>query len=231
MTRIEENKEEHSSSPKENSGYDELLEHLRAVDGVNESVAEILARNWQRVLVAIGFVLLAVWLGGKYQERQVAKANEASNYFVAAQNDFSVFVDSLRETRNDAPKPVSDTADKDSAEKQSPYEEKFEAIKSSYSDSVYAKLVSLYTAKAKFLGNDVEKALENIAEFSDSQNASFAREGYSGKYRASSFLGEVSQLMRAKMLLTQAETRAEGREILLELARSSRVLSVEALVA
>lgn len=196
--------------------YNQLVEQLRSIEGINEDMATTIAENWQKLLGGLVVVLIAVWLYGKFQESHQAKHGSASAQFTEGLASFRVFSNRTEAAASDV---------------QYGFKAKFDALREEFPETVYAKLAAIALAHADLQEGKLEQARQTLAAVRGELKAPSEGVSSARSTDAEAFVEELGALLDGKAMLAADATREEGLALLEKLVRGGTFLNVEALAA
>lgn len=205
------------------SDQEQLAEHLRSIEGVDEDIAEVLANNWQRVLGALLLVLIGVWLVHEFREAKATRRAAAAERLSAVQQAYG----SLRE-QPAAPdeEEAADAAEQAGSETQPEagklFEENAELLVSTNDGTVYGDFALLYQA-ARLAREGNHQGARTLLE-------QFDLDVTEGSLKDREVLtAEMASLLYARTLVAEGALE-KARDYLESLTRERRLVAVEALL-
>jgi len=179
-------------------------EKLTRSEGVDKDFAQNLADNWQKMLGALGIVLLSVWVVNEYRAAKDKRIGEASTRFSQIQNTFDQSLDQTDIEKNS--KVIKDN---------------IKTLNDTFNGTSYSELTSLYNAlllkqQGKF--SEAEAELKNLSSLPSTQDFSLK-----------DLNKEVSSLALARNLLSEGRND-EAKKFLENLVKNSKIVNVEALL-
>lgn len=180
----------------------ELATRLGEIEGVSDSTAEFLARNWQRFVSFGIFVLIGVFLYDQYQVSQATRFGEASHKFLSVQRMYKTLLAEEGELEEDVQRPFRDSVD---------------VLSRSYSGSIYSDLAPLYL---ELLERRVGATTE-LSQFISSKTGPTI-----GK---KTLLSELASLLQARKSIDSGNLQ-EGVQKLKALSKSAILVSGEAVL-
>jgi hypothetical protein len=202
MTSTEQttNEEKQQNNNNQSSLYDELLE----TPGLSEDTAEILARNWKKLLSLLFIILAVVVIVGEFQASQKRKEEEASLQFAAIQKIFS----------------------SDELEEKAKFQQNLSLLQESYSDSIYSRLGYLYYAALNIIQGGNEEAKSKLMPLIQSPPSSNSKQQLPKQ-----FIYELASLLYAKSYLSgEMPNVEEARMHLSNLSLNSQLVTIDAIL-
>ncbi len=200
-----------------------LAEELEAAGVLSEGLAEQIAENWSRIVVAFVGCVALVFLVGKFRTDSALRHEAAAGRFTSAQEAF----EKLHRIGN-----PEDVAAKSDGETTPPaLEPTVEILTKGSPGDIYSKFGELYLAVHDFLGGNSEKARArlkpyNVNIFAPVTEAQPVEKGSSVK-----LVDELAALLYARTFLADGENLEEGRTRLKQIVRGGKVTNTEALIA
>ncbi len=205
--------------PVQGEGFETLAERLQETEGISEDIADLIAKNWQKVAGGVCLLLLAVWLIGESRKTTEAKNQQIALYFSEAQSLFDV---------TDEKK----TEDEETSKNANIISEKLKVVSTSASNEFYSKMASLYLAINEFRNGDVAAARERLEKFNIGRFASTQQVAVSSAPIDENIVDEFAAYLYAKLIFSETpEDKEKAKSYLTGLAYNASLLNVEAIVA
>ncbi len=181
---------------------------LARSEGVDKDFAQNLAENWQKILGAMGIVLLSVWVVNEYRAAKEKRIGEASTRFSQIQNTFGESIGGAVEQA-------------DLEKKSKVIKDNIKTLNDTFNGTSYSELTSLYDGlllkqQGKF--SEAEAVLKNLSSMPSVQDFSL-----------NDLNKEVSSLALARNMLAEGRTD-EAQKFLEGLVNNSKIVNVEALL-
>ena len=202
------------------SGSEALFDQLSQSEFISEDTAELIAQNWQKVVGFAGIILLSVWVWGQYKQSGDKKQADAAAKFASVQKSYA----SVLQASAEGDKPAQDELTK--------FEDSSKIIKGNYSSSIYSDLSDLYLAAKHTLLGEPSQSQESLKPYLDEHLLAGSAARSSDELSAEQLVKELAALIHIRSQLTEENSDlGEIRKQISALARSSRVVSVEAIAS
>lgn len=236
------------------SDAEQLADHLRSIEGVDDDIAEVLANNWQRVLGALLLVLIAVVLVHQFRgakaTRQAGAAERLSATQRAYQGIINQPVDEAPVDKAPVEQPESadpgagdpETSDPEAGDPKAAAEQEVEKtdaastqeqifdensglLISTNQGTVYADFAVLYQATRALRAGDFAEARSKLEQYQ--VKPPFPEGSISDR---DVLISELASLLYARVQVAEGGDLSAARDYLKTLVSQRRLVALEALV-
>lgn len=201
----------------EQSNTEDLATRLKEIEGVNESTAEFLANNWQKLLGFCLICLLGIWLFIEYRSALQSKSEEAAFRFGEFQEMYHLILDGS-ENKN-----ISDETLK-------PFYDSADLLEQSYGTTIYSKMSELYLALADLKVGNSTRAISRLKKLGSDSYDGILKVDTSRKTEAESIISEFAALISSRIMADEGKIEHADKR-LLGLAYGGKLLNGEAVIA
>ena len=193
---------EHSEQEQSNN----FADNLKTVEGLNDDLADYIAKNWKKLVWAVVIAIVAVLLIGKYRDSVLQKERLAAHRFSEARELFTDLKDEVA------------------------FNDKLSSLKESYSSTVYADLGTLYLASADIKKAKYADAREKLKEFDIESYKNQTEFQVNRRLNKNILTRELAALVYARSIISEGADLTEAKTILRGLTKTGSFANVEALI-
>jgi hypothetical protein len=214
----------------EEASYEQLRDRLSEIEGVEEGLAEFIARNWQRVFISFACILLVVWLANQVRNSQSAQEEHASTLFSSAQQAYEA-INTINGNSNDSEISKEGISAEQLNRAKVVFNENIKALNEE-KNGTYVQFGKLYQARELLDQSEIDSAREILIELGalnvlDKNNTRENRNKI--ELGREQLTKELAGLLYAKSFIDSDITKA--RNFLIQLSSTSILVVEESLVA
>ena len=193
-----------------NTTADDLAKRLVESGVIEKDLAEQIAENWQKVLVAVLVIIFAVWMYNQSIESSNRRLEQLSSYFIEGQNAFSV----MQQSDSASQKQATDV-----------FLSNMNILSEQDKNGFYGSLAQMYLSHYYLSQGENEKADEILTQYNPTLNTITT-------ISKKSIVQGTAIFLTAQQLLSldNEESDVTAKELLVSLMINSQTLQIESFI-